>query len=249
MYSKVQTAALCRRELHILSVYEVECAERLLMEGINYEFMCHHPALHTLASNLSVFLSKSSPEDREPHASLGTRSHKTADYSVEYSHELQERALEIFQRALVFSDIQFLCAPAPAAYAILAVVLGSVDKSECVMGGAMRRFVHASLQDHSSDCVQDFVRQVNAAIQVLVHCPMMNIKSSRKRSKRIVEERAENLRHVLSKAANIRLLREMCGQPSLYESRKRARLEQEFTPPRHGLRRRLARVTPLTGQY
>ena len=41
---RVHNAPLCCKELRAVPVVEIEFAERLLMEGLNYEFHCFHAA-------------------------------------------------------------------------------------------------------------------------------------------------------------------------------------------------------------
>ena len=52
---RVQNSPLCYREIRAVSVWEIEAAELLVMEGLNYQFRCYHASssIQTLLSDLS----------------------------------------------------------------------------------------------------------------------------------------------------------------------------------------------------
>lgn len=239
--TKVQNAPLCRRELCSVSVAEIQAAERLVMEGLNYEFICHHPhaALQDISTDLAEYLSKE--QELERRGDVSPRS--SADYRTEYADELLERGTEVQQRALIFSDAPFLFAPDCTAYAVMALVLQSVDEGGC-MGQAMQDYLASRFPDKSVADLACLASQVNQVIQFLLDCPLMDLQPATT-TKDAVTERAEALREVLGKLANVRLLKEARFEPTRFCTRKRSRMDtlDEYTPSKG---RRSTRVTPTS---
>jgi hypothetical protein len=256
VHLKVQSAPLCRSELCAISVAEIEEGERLLMEGVNYEFRCHHPenAIRVLATDLSSFLSDSKYaffgfDGRDPSESHnpGHCSPRSTFDCEEQADEYLEVAFDIWQRAIVFSDVPFMFAPGQIGFAVVTIAAGLVDRDGC-MGEAMQEYLVTRLPLKTEEEIIHFSRQVNQIIQTLEDSPLMDLRESRTQSKHVVSQRAETLRAVFSTAANMRLTRQMNCNPSMTRIRKRSNAEIDFTPSRDRCFRKLAKVTP-TGQY
>jgi hypothetical protein len=254
---KVQSAPLCRSELCAISVAEIEEGERFLMEGVNYEFRCHHPenAIRVLATDLSSFLSQSKGSffglgGRDPSESYnqGHCSPTSTFDCEEQADEYLEVAYEIWQRAIVFSDIPFMFAPGQIGFAVVTIAAGLVDRDGC-MSDAMQEYLVTRLPLKTEEEILHFSRQVNQIIQTLEDSPLMDLRESRIQSKDVVSQRAETLRAVFSTAANMRLTRQMNYNPSISRIRKRPNnADIDFTPPQDRCHRKLVKVTP-TGQY
>jgi hypothetical protein len=253
---KVQSAPLCRSELCAISVAEIEEGERFLMEGVNYEFLCHHPenAIRVLATDLSSFLSQSKDsffglDVRDPSEShnQGHCSPTSTFDCEEQADEYLEVAFDIWQRAIVFSDIPFMFAPGQIGFAVVTIAAGLVD-SDGGMSDAMQDYLVTRLPLKTVDEILHFSRQVNQIIQILEGSPLMDLRESRIQSRDVVSQRAETLRAVFSTAANMRLTRQMNYNPSISRIHKRPIADIDFTPPRDRCNRKLAKVTP-TGQY
>jgi hypothetical protein len=256
VHLKVQSAPLCRSELCAISVAEIEEGERLLMEGVNYEFRCHHPenAIRVLATDLSSFLSDSKYaffgfDGRDPSESHnpGHCSPRSTFDCEEQADEYLEVAFDIWQRAIVFSDVPFMFAPGQVGFAVVTIAAGLVDRDGC-MCEAMQKYLVTRLPLKTEEEILHFSRQVNQIIQTLEDSPLMDLRESRTQSKHVVSQRAETLRAVFSTAANMRLTRQMNCNPSMTRIRKRSNAEIDFTPSRDRCFRKLAKVTP-TGQY
>ena len=218
-----------------MSVEDIEGAERCLLEGLNYEFICHHPndTIKELAFGVSNYFGKDSMrEDSEVQTG----------YAADYPDELVERAEEVAFRSLVFSDAPFLYSPQVLACATMALVLRSVD-GEGRVGSVMRDLI--SLRLGSNVDINSFLGQVEASVKTIYENPWMDLMPVDGNVSKLVMERAVGLRDVLGKAANIRILRQMRPHSSvtMMRPRKRARGMIESTPlQKHG--RKVSRVTP-----
>jgi hypothetical protein len=165
----------------------------------------------------------------------------------EQADEYLEVAFDIWQRAIVFSDIPFLFAPGQIGFAVVTIAAGLVDRDDC-MNDAMQDYLVTRLPLKTEEEIIHFSRQVNQIIQTLEDSPLMDLRESRIQSKDVVSQRAETLRAVFSTAANMRLTRQMNYNPSISRIRKRPNADIDFTPPKDRWHRKLAKVTP-TGQY
>lgn len=284
----VQHAPLCRQELCAVPVEDIEVYERILMEGVNYEFRCHHPneTLHALASSLFTHLSNADHgnDTRDPvegcycdqgageRSPRGTLEH--SDFSLPYTDETLEQALELSQLATIFSDVLFLCEPDHTALAIMSLVRGSVT-DEGGLDAAVIEFIRVHYPAYSDEERKRAVLMVNAALGFLLQCPLLNLRRSSPNAWQdpmVVSRRADALRHVLGKVSHLRILDQMrrhdqtfflcsTAPPPQPPSRKRTFVEcyyQELssTPyPRHYRQqshhrlhrasgRRVVRVTP-----
>jgi hypothetical protein len=243
---RVQHTPLCYQELHAVSVADIETGERLIMEGINYEFRCHHA--HSVLGTLIAQYSSFEPEkmgkgcDDTLCDSLRTRS-SSPRALVDYRNDedyLRKRAFEIVHRASVFSDTPFLFKPDFIALAVLAISSGSVSKGGC-MGKKFQTFL--SQQAPASD-ENDFIKSVQEVIANLVECTEMDLKRKRRGSRDAVEARTGDLCKILHKLADIRVHRKMLRR-QLFSPLKRTRdLAMDFPPPRELHARKYAKITP-----
>lgn len=223
-----------------MPVVEIEFAERLLMEGLNYEFYCYH-STSTIDEIFTEFAAvRSSDEsycrgDVSPRASFNCSSYDENGY-------LRQNALEVAQRALIFSDAPFLFHPSHIGFAIIAIVTGSVTNEGC-MGAKLQAYLAETSPMKTDANLLDFSQSVRDVIQMLLNCPLLDLLPGCGRSGEIVSERAEELRRVLGEVATLRLLRKM-KRRQRRDSLKRSRIELEFTPPRLLHARKHAKVTP-----
>jgi hypothetical protein len=226
--SLVQNAALCRQELCAVSIREIEIHERVLMEGLNYEFRCHHPteALRELATKMVSLVTKGNAVDvREPanccHARPGDRSPRgTLDSlaTIQSTEMSLEQVLEVSQLAYIFSDALFLFSPSHAAVAISAIVHGSFNDDGNLDNG-MRdclQLVFPTLVDKQLDA---FVSKANDVLATLLKCPFVDLRLSSRRyaaDHDVVAKRAEALRVVLGNVSHLRMLDQMRRQDQSY---------------------------------
>ena len=243
----MQNAPLCRTELRGVSVTEIVECEALLMKGLNYQFRCHHPysALHALAVDYTSFASEQEDRKRAPSPS---------DVSTqlfcehERTEDIMERASAVVQRAIIFSDVSFLYAPGHIGFAAVAVALGSATGEDGYIGDNLMRYLEDRFSRKTPEELQQFECTISRVIRTLYQCPLMDLApaESVESTTQLMAQRAEEMKQVLGRVANLRhqLLRQ--GSSWAWQPRKRSRLELEFTPPRQKLRRKsLARVTPV----
>jgi len=144
-----------------------------------------------------------------------------------------EKASAIVQRALIFSDIHFQFAPGHVGFAVMAIALGS--KKE--LNEEICDYLEDRFESKPQEDLEDFVETVNRIILCLVSNPLMDLADDDCKSARfLMAQRAENMKRVLGLVAEMR-----CP----WESRKRSRVEMDFTPPRRTRPRYSARVTPI----
>lgn len=243
---RVQNAPLCCKELRAVSVAEIEFAERLLMEGLNYEFRCYHasPTIEELFTDFDALQMNAGESyhrgDVSPRASFDYSSYDEKEY-------LRQKALEVARRSQIFSDAPFLFAPTHVGYAITAIVTGSVTDDGCV-GAKLLQYVAANSSMNTKAELHCFCKSVQEVVLYLVNCPCMDLRPTCGRAGEIIAERAEELRRVLGEVASVRLLRKLESSrsgSSVYL--KRSRFETDFTPPRQVQARTFVRVSPSNG--
>lgn len=235
---RVQNAPLCRTELRSVSVPEILEGERILMEGLNYQFRCHHPfsAMQALALDYYDFLC-----DQDSAVQV-------ADFLV--PEDILDRACAIAHRATIFSDVPFLFAPGHIGFACVSISLGCTVGEEGGIGEDLMRYLENRFSSKSKEHLNRFVNSVNRVIRTLCACPLMDLMIHSRSSQftnKLAAQRAEETKRVLAKFANLRhhLLRRNTTWTSPWYTRKRSRVELEFTPPRQILARKSARVTPI----
>lgn len=232
------------------------------MEGLNYEFRCHHPHedFHRLVASLSSFLFKDSDrcDERDPvdcHSfAAGDQSPRgAATYTLQYSDEILDRAYELSHQVTVFSDAPFLFAPSHLALAILAFSFDGVDEGGR-LNGALKDYLRTSLPEQPEHDIE----KIDEAVSTILECTYLDLTPSDSNRGEKVTQRAESLRLVLGKVANLRFLEEMRRHEestiAARTHRKRYReFEWYYTPQynaEHQQRRpRVSRVTPTAGFY
>ena len=186
------------------------------MEGLNYEFHCHHAA--DFFDEIFINDVTLSPSDtwnvNNDRVDISPRSTVTSYgrvYNSDYEY-LRNKALDIAQRANIFTDVQFLYSPCDVAFAIAAIATGSVSYGRygyyCIGSKLLRLYMDMhpdKFQDEAS--VTSTLRNV---ILSLLRCQNTNIcPFDHPLSKQIVAERAEELRRKMGEVATLRLLRKM----------------------------------------
>jgi hypothetical protein len=206
--------------------------ERFLMEGLNYEFRCHHPysAMHALALDFTTFMSKHSDADSA-----------SVDDQVE---ELLERASAIVQRASIFSDVHFLFAPGHIGFAVIAIALGGA--ADGCISDRLHQYLRNRFSRKPRAELDDFLNIVSRIVKTLYRCPLMDLSATDRPTRQVVAQRAEVMKRALGRVASLRLhLHHRRGSSGPGTSRKRSRVELDFTPPRKRLTRVSAKVTPV----
>lgn len=115
------------------------------MEGLNYEFHCHHAnrSIRTLAKEFTNFRGGS-------------------------ARELYHRAISVAKRALLYSDAPFLHAPGPIAFACVALATDAAN-DDGYMGRELENFLAVRCTSKSGALA--FARQVRAVLCCLLESP------------------------------------------------------------------------------
>lgn len=236
VHLKVHNAPLCSNELRGVSIGDIEDYERLLMEGINYQFRCHHPhsAMRALALDFTNFV--------EMRDEGGLQS---GPYDNSHVNELLERATAIVQRSMVFSDAQFLFAPGHVGFAVVAIALGSAVGEDGSIGDDLHQYLLDRFARKPREDLQAFLDKVSQIVRMLHRCEMMDLAPVGNNPSRLVARRAEEMKRVLGKISSLRICvrRRSSWEPS--RRVKRSRFEPDFTPPRKRMSRTCAKVTPV----
>jgi hypothetical protein len=160
---------------------------------------------------------------------------------------MKQSALEVAQRALIFSDTLFLNDPRHTGFAIAAIVTGSITKAG-YMGSKLHNYLVQRTPPTATATAEiiAFSQSVRDAIRTLLGCPLLDLSPAQGAIEEIFAQRAENFRRVLNKVAKARVFRKMKRNQPQYPpvSMKRMRIEQAFTPPRLLHARKYAKVTP-----
>ncbi len=232
VHSRVQHAPLCRNELRGVSVFDIQDYEKLLMEGTNYEFKCHHPfsAMHALAIDYTNFFAK-----------------KGVFIDAD---DVLERASAVVQRALVFSDANFLFAPGHVGFAAVAIALGATPANSGSIGDGLKTYLLDRFACKAQSELDDFEAAVSRIIECLFRCKHMDLTSTVNVHE--VAQRAEEMKLLLHKVSSIRMHLFCRPQPvPISPTRKRSWAEEEeFHPPRGNNKRMYsqgvsAKVTPV----
>lgn len=206
------------------------------MEGVNYQFICHHPhgTIGYLAKDVATFLFEQS------HST--TASSCWHDYDVEeLANELLYRAMQVLDRATIFSDAAFLFAPGHIAFAIVAIVVGSACE-DGFLGDVMQDYLVTRNPMQTEEKILSYTRKVGQVISLLFENEHMDLKPRDGETQGlIVSKRAGELHRVLNIAHK---LRNENPAKHVEQSRKRKRhlVDADFTPPRRPPYRKM--VTP-----
>ena len=226
---RVKDAPLCRRELRAVSVPEIEVAELLLIEGVNYQFRCHHPDGTTQLADFCK-------HQRDNGSDLAPKASSDHHFEEDLMHN---SCLEVQQRTLVFSDAPFLFDPRHIAHAIAAVVARQIGKH----GAPKQPFLDFLASKHPDEDIGALTASIQRVVRSLYLCPEMDLRPHYGREAQVISERADELRHALGEVATARMYRRMERRKTAPPKRKH--FEVDFTPPRQ-LRhaRKYAKVTP-----
>ena len=231
---RVHNAPLCCKELRAVSVMEIEFAERLLMEGLNYEFHCHHATdfIDEIFNYNFARISLRKSNERNDRVDISPRSTATwsgcdnsmyGEVDFDFSERRRQKALDVAQRAYIFTDIPFLYAPCDIALAVVAIASGSVCRdSYCIGSTLLHQYMDMSLETFRTER-STVVSAVSEAILNLFNCKAMDpCLADDNFSDHTIKNRAEELRHVMGEVATLRLLRKMNNLRPHTETRKNA---------------------------
>jgi hypothetical protein len=251
---RAENSSLYRQELGAVSIVEIQMAELVLLEGLNYELRCFNAssAVQNLATDLSAYRAKkagahsgrlqrggySCPVDFSPRC---LRDYSSYDREGE---DVARRARQVAERALIFSDAVFLFAPGHIAFAITAIVTGCVTKDGFIVG-LMSGYLSSLFPPNSNKERFDFLQTIRRVVKMLVDCPMMDLQPTNGRAPQIVAHRAEELRRVFQEVARVRFEYKRKAYIVQSISYKRTCYEIDFAPPRSNNKRKMARVTPV----
>lgn len=272
---RVQNAPLCCKELRAVRVAEIEYAERLLMEGLNYEFRCYHAGevIENIFANVSIespqcCIEESSRGDVSPRSTKDQYEQDDSFSRETYDkNDFLRKALDIAKSAEIFTDLPFLSSPNAIAFAISAVVTGAYCSEGYWISSKLARLFSRFFPEKSQEETNMFLHEVRRVIRTLLQCSYLNLGPSSETGAGFVVQRAEELRRAMGEVASIRLLRKLRKSHSLSRPvlmvhpspsaapfecfeppRKRSRLERDFTPPYVVHKRpRYTKITPTNG--
>ena len=201
IHQHAKDTPLYGNELQSVLVKEIEAAERVLLEGLNYELCCHHSTdtVRALSVELASFLANKN-ESRDDNT-------KTANA---IGKDVHDRALAICYRALVSTDAIFLFAPDPIAWAAVALALQSLRSTpQCyeLSGTEMGEFLCYKYPNKSQQEITSMKKDMSDIGRFLKECPPMEldppqIQESSSNGSNTWKE-AEELWYVLAKLYNI----------------------------------------------
>jgi hypothetical protein len=273
---RVENAPLCCKELRAVRVAEIEYAERLLMEGLNYEFRCYHAGevIENIFANISIRSHHSSTEsssrgDVSPRSTTDQFEHDDTFSCETYDKDhLLQKALDVAKSSEIFTDLPFLSSPSTIAFAISAIVTGACCRDGYWISSKFAKLCLQLFPKKSHEELNKFLHTVRCVIRSLLQCPYLNLQPTNESSADFVVKRAEELHRAMGEVASMRLLRKLRNSHSLSRPtstvhpssimtassgwvdppRKRSRLEIDFTPPSISQKRiRFTKITPTTG--
>ncbi|GKY98699.1 hypothetical protein MPSEU_000826200 [Mayamaea pseudoterrestris] len=167
--SAISSPLLCQ-ELSYVTISQIESAEKILMEGLNYEFINHHAnvTLRNVARELSKWSS-----DATATIDPNTKSLSNDALHRSTSDHILVHLLEMETRTLMCTDSAFLYAPATLGLAIATVALGSIDNRRCNVE-FMQDYLVAQFPLKSEDELVKLYREVNSAAIMLLSNPLLS---------------------------------------------------------------------------
>ena len=235
---------------------EIETAERHLLEGLDYRLRSHHPygAIKVLAADIVSYLRSSEQFLRKCYGYGSPRTVFGGFPSEEGLDSLGERALAVAQSALVYSDANFLFQPGKIAFAAVAIALEgrSYDNR---LGSSMRHYLRMRFPQKSAEEMFQFESEVTEIIRQIERSPAIDLSRFSallgRRSSKVTENHANEVRRVFSLAARLRRRLQNVGQDvrpmQSKASRKRDRTECQHlsSEPPMKYYKQAARVTPI----
>eukprot|EP00977_Amphora_coffeiformis_P021928 scaffold10077_cov160-Amphora_coffeaeformis.AAC.3 len=233
------------------------------MEGVNYEFMCHHPddMIEDLLADIIDFMGEQrhlslSIDLRDPCETRNCDSPRGVE-STGYDHpdDMMENVMDAVNQTLIFSDAPFLFSPEAIAYAITCIETGSFHH-DGHMGDDMQSYLITRHPFKSEEEILDFSREVGDVIACLLRSPDLDLVPGKRRNN-VIAQRAEDLRQVLVKVADLRLFYQMSQVDRIRSSSRKRRRMYSYTPgPRPATTeaatgkqrvcRKVAKITPTT---
>jgi hypothetical protein len=243
-----------------------------LIEGINYQMICHHPhgAIRTLAPEVAAF-EGDDPEERQPPREVllpmesprnvfvppGDNLMTTGDKAL----MIARNALMIAQNALLFSDVPFLYPPGQIAFASIAMALNMNDPTreqyDELIHPSLRSYLRTRFSSRAEQELELFEENVMDIIETLLESPVMDVKmlsmsKNVDRREEVVIQQAEELRRVFCKVSSLqsKLTPKISSSPQ-QNHRKRKSLPDFFPvvspPPSSSYidgARKIPKVTP-----
>ena len=247
---------------------QIEEGERELMEGVNYEFLCHHPddMIQDLLADvidfmgeqqhlgLSVDLREPQQEARNCESPRGVEANLD---SYEHPDDMMENVMDAVNQTLVFSDAPFMFSPESIAYAILCIETRSFEENGH-MGDVMQSYVVTRFPFKSEEEILTFSREIGNAIEFLLGSRDMDLLPGKRRASNVIAQRAEDLRRVLMQVSDLRLFYQMSQVDHLRSSRRKRRRMYGYTPGyrpsgsaagKQYVFRKMAKITPTNTGY
>ena len=202
-------SSLCYGELAPVSVQDIEAYETILMEGVNYEFICHHPhaSIGYLARDVAEFLMERN----------GSCTEGNAYHVHEHASDLLLAAMSLLDRVNVVSDAPFLFAPGHIAFAIVAIVVEADE--EGFLGGIMQDYLVTRYPMQSEEDILAYTRTVSNVIALLMNESSMDLRR-RTDMHRVKDQRTRRLHRAI---CMVRKLSYGRAAEEVVESRKRKR--------------------------
>jgi len=242
---------------------QIEEGERELMEGVNYEFMCHHPddMIEDLLGDIIDFMGEQrhfslSTDFRDPCETRNCDSPRGVESTGCYRpDDMMENVMDAVNQTLIFSDAPFLFSPEAIAYAISCIETGSFHPNGH-MGDDMQSYLITRHPFKSEEEILDFTREVAGVISCLIKCPDLDLVPGKHRTN-VIAQRAEDLRQVLVKVADLRLFYQMSQVDRTRSSSRKRRRTYGYTPGhrppsteaatgKQRFFRKVAKITPTT---
>uniref|UniRef100_A0A7S1VMQ6 Cyclin-like domain-containing protein n=1 Tax=Grammatophora oceanica TaxID=210454 RepID=A0A7S1VMQ6_9STRA len=249
IFQRVKGVQLCREELGSLSARDIEIAEKQLMEGVNYQFICHHPhaTIQSLVSEIvhsDFFLDDHHEHPHPTDATSSYRPKNSFDLRDQRRVELENKAMMVAQSALLFSDVPFLFSPAQIAFASLSMALACCDMcasgtTTSLLAGSihptLHKYIRSKFAGKPESKVVEFEEEVVAITHMVVRSPVMDLNmlsmwAGAQRREEVVAHQAEELRIVFRKVSHLR-----------------SPIAAKLSPkPQQSFRKRKAEMPPMT---
>lgn len=195
-YYRIQNNVPCALELPPVSRYAIEQAERKLIQGIDFHFICHHPSDHIepVVTDVCLFLA-----------------HKTTNIiDLKWEEAVLSRAVRLAEHATLHSDAVFLYEPIYVAFALVFLaIMENVSQQSCLGGENVQiDWLKELLREYCATCssaklgtASFFLDHTNEIQDFLRENPLMFLGAP----VASVEERANKLRRVLQQVASKRV--------------------------------------------
>ena len=232
------------------------------MEGVNYEFICHHPddMIQDLLADVIDFMGEQrhlglSVDLHDPCETRNCDSPRGVDsniHNLEQPDDMMENVMDAVNQTLIFSDAPFLFSPEAIAYAVTSIEMGSFHYGGH-MGDTMHTYLITRHPFKSEEEILEFSREVGRVISCLLDSEDLDLVPGKRRSSNVIAKRAEDLRRVLIQVADLRLLHQMSKAHYNRSCNRKRRRPYGYTPEyrstaaangRQHVFRRVTKVTP-----